>query len=132
MFTVWKKNLRLICLRYESKQYFPADQKPLRCRHFPWRVSKISEKIMPKVMSVQNRALEKTYPFVFMGALHFKVKDDHQYVTKATYVVLGATMEGSKDLPGIWVGEYESSKFRLGVLNHLKNRVIYTYFALMA
>jgi putative transposase len=88
----------------------------------PELVSKISEKIMPEVAAWQNRALEAVYPFVFMDAIHYKVKEDHQIVTKAAYVVLGITLDGSKDILGIWIGEHESSKFWLGVLNDLKSR----------
>lgn len=88
----------------------------------PELVSKISEKIMPEVDAWQNRALQSTYPFVFMDAIHYKVKEDHHYVTKAAYVVLGITMEGTKEILGIWIGEHESSKFWLGVLNDLKTR----------
>jgi putative transposase len=88
----------------------------------PELVSKISEKIMPEVTAWQNRPLETVYPFVFMDAIHYKVKEDHQIVTKAAYVVLGITMDGCKDILGIWIGEHESSKFWLGVLNDLKSR----------
>ena len=88
----------------------------------PELVTKISEKIMPEVSAWQNRPLEKVYPFVFMDAIHYKVKEDHRYVTKAAYVVLGITMEGKKDILGIWIGEHESSKFWLNVLNELKSR----------
>lgn len=88
----------------------------------PELVSKISEKIMPEVNEWQNRALESVYPFVFMDAIHYKVKENHQYVTKAAYVVLGITLEGSKDILGIWIGEHESSKFWLNVLTELKSR----------
>ena len=88
----------------------------------PELVSKISEKIMPEVDAWQNRALQSTYPFVFMDAIHYKVKEDHHYVTKAAYVVLGITMEGTKEILGIWIGEHESSKFWLSVLNDLKTR----------
>lgn len=90
----------------------------------PELISKISEKIMPEVNAWQTRPLEKIYPFVFMNAIHYKVKQDHQYVTKAAYVVLGITLEGTKDILGIWIGEHESSKFWLGVLNDLKSRGI--------
>lgn len=90
----------------------------------PELVSKISEKIMPEVTTWQTRPLEKVYPFIFMDAIHYKVKQDHQYITKAAYVVLGVTLEGTKDILGIWVGEHESSKFWLGVLNDLKSRGI--------
>jgi transposase-like protein len=88
----------------------------------PELVSKISEKIMPEVASWQSRALETIYPFVFMDAIHYKIKEDHQIVTKAAYVVLGITLDGSKDILGIWIGEHESSKFWLSVLNDLKSR----------
>ena len=88
----------------------------------PELVSKISEKIMPEVMAWQNRPLEKVYPFVFMDAIHYKVKEDHRYITKAAYVVLGITLDGQKDILGVWIGEHESSKFWLNVLNDLKSR----------
>ena len=88
----------------------------------PELVSKISEKIMPEVTAWQNRPLEKVYPFVFMDAIHYKVKENHRYITKAAYVVLGITMDGRKDILGVWIGEHESSKFWLNVLNDLKSR----------
>ncbi len=88
----------------------------------PELVSKISEKIMPEVSAWQNRPLESVYPFVFLDAIHYKVKESHQYVTKAAYVVLGITMDGTKDILWVWIGEHESSKFWLSVLNDLKSR----------
>lgn len=88
----------------------------------PELVSKISEKVMPEVTIWQNRPLETVYPFVFMDAIHYKVKEDHQIVTKAAYVVLGVTIDGYKDILGIWIGEHESSKFWLSVLNEMKSR----------
>ena len=88
----------------------------------PELVTKITEKIMPEVTAWQNRPLEKVYPFIFMDAIHYKVKEDHRYVTKAAYVVLGITMDGRKDILGVWIGEHESSKFWLSVLNDLKSR----------
>lgn len=85
-------------------------------------LSKISEKIMPEVNAWQNRPLEATYPFVFMDAIHYKVKENHRYVTKAAYVVLGINLDGYKDILGVWIGEHESAKFWSGVLNDLKSR----------
>jgi len=88
----------------------------------PELVSKISEKIMPEVAAWQNRPLDSVYPFVFMDAIHYKVKENHQYITKAAYVVLGVNMEGNKDILGVWIGQNESSKFWLNVLNDMKTR----------
>ena len=94
----------------------------------PELVSKISEKIMPEVTAWQNRPLNSIYPFVFMDAIHYKVKENHQYVTKAAYVVLGINMDGCKDILGIWIGEHESAKFWLNVLNDLKNRGVQSVY----
>ena len=85
-------------------------------------VSKITEKIVPEIKEWQSRPLETVYPFVFMDAIHYKIRDNGQIVNKAAYVVLGINMEGYKDVLGIWIGENETSKFWLGVLNELKNR----------
>ena len=57
-----------------------------------------------------------------MDAIHFKVRHEGRIQSKAAYVVLGVTIEGYKDVLGIWIGETESSKFWLLVLNELKNR----------
>ena len=94
----------------------------------PELISKISEKILPEVTAWQNRPLEAVYPFVFMDAIHYKVKENHQYITKAAYVVLGINLDGQKDILGIWIGENESSKFWLNVLNELKTRGIKDVF----
>lgn len=84
-------------------------------------VSKISERIIPHVNEWQNRPLEAHYPFIFLDAIHYKVRENHQIVAKAAYVVLGVNSEGYKEILGIWVGGNESSKFWLGVLNDLKS-----------
>lgn len=85
-------------------------------------VSNITNRIMPIVTEWQNRPLEKTYSFVFMDAIHYKVRDDKHVVIKAAYVVLGVNMDGEKEVLGIWIGANESSKFWLSVLNDLKTR----------
>ena len=85
-------------------------------------VSKIVEKTAPEITAWQNRPLDAVYPFVFMDAIHYKVKENHQYITKAAYVVLGIQMDGHKDILGVWIGENESAKFWLSVMNDLKNR----------
>jgi transposase-like protein len=85
-------------------------------------VSNITNRILPLVTEWQNRPLEKTYAFIFMDAIHYKVREDKQIVVKAAYVVIGVNMDGQKEVLGIWIGANESSKFWLSVLNDLKNR----------
>lgn len=88
-------------------------------------VSNITNRIVPVVTEWQNRPLEKTYSFVFMDAIHYKVREDKHIVVKAAYVVLGVNMDGEKEVLGIWIGANESSKFWLSVLNDLKNRGVH-------
>lgn len=76
-------------------------------------VSKMTDKILPSILEWQNRPLDPIYPFVFMDAIHYKVREDGQIKNKAAYVVLGVDLDGYKDVLGIWIGENESSKFWL-------------------
>ena len=85
-------------------------------------VSNITNRVLPLVNEWQNRPLENTYSFVFMDAIHYKVREDKHIVVKAAYVVIGVNMDGIKEVLGIWIGANESSKFWLSVLNDLKHR----------
>lgn len=85
-------------------------------------VSKITDKILPEVKEWQSRPLAPVYPFIFMDAIHYKIWEDGRILNRAAYVVLGVTLEGTKDILSITIGANESSKFWLGMLNDLKNR----------
>lgn len=69
----------------------------------PTMVSKITDKILPMIAEWQSRPLERIYPIVFLDAIHFKVRQDSRIVHKAAYSVLGITLDGHKDILGIWV-----------------------------
>lgn len=88
----------------------------------PTMVSKVTDKIMPLIAEWQSRPLDRVYPIVFLDAIHFKVRKDNRIVNKAAYSVLGISMDGQKDILGIWIGENESASFWLGVCTELKNR----------
>ncbi len=85
-------------------------------------ISAITDKIIPKALEWQNRALDTVYPLVFIDCVHFNVKSDNMVSKKAAYVVLGVNEAGYKEILGIWVGENETAKFWLSVLTDLKNR----------
>jgi transposase-like protein len=85
-------------------------------------VSRMTDKIIPVIEEWQQRALSPEYYFVFMDAIHYKVKHNNRVVSKAAYVVVGIDDDGYKDVLGIWIGENETSKFWLKVLTDLKNR----------
>lgn len=59
---------------------------------------------------------------MFIDAVHFSVREDHIIKKLAAYVILGITMDGRKDVISLQIGENESAKYCLGVLNDLKNR----------
>jgi putative transposase len=88
----------------------------------PTLISNVTNKIMPLIKEWQNRPLQSIYAIVFLDAIHFKVKQDGQIINKAAYMVIGIDLDGNKDVLGIWIGENESAKFWLSVLNELKNR----------
>lgn len=67
-------------------------------------VSKITDKILPQIKEWQNRLLEPIYPFIFMDAIHYKVRDSGQIVNRAAYIIIGVNIEGYKDVLGIWAG----------------------------
>ncbi len=85
-------------------------------------ISNVTNKIVPLIKEWQNRPLQGVYAVVFLDAIHFKVKQDGAIVNKAAYMVIGIDLDGNKDVLGMWIGENESAKFWLSVLNELKNR----------
>ena len=88
----------------------------------PGLVSKITDRIMPEVREWQNRPLDDVYPVVFFDGVWFKGRSDGKVVKKCVYSVLGVTIEGKKDILGIWIAESESASFWVSVFNDLKNR----------
>ncbi|SKB84674.1 IS256 family transposase, partial [Malaciobacter marinus] len=87
-------------------------------------ISAITDKIIDKVKAWQNRPLEAIYPFVWLDAIHYKIKDGGKYITKAVYTVLGMGIDGKKDILGLYLSESEGANFWLSVLTDLNNRGI--------
>lgn len=85
-------------------------------------VSDITDKLLPRIEEWQNRPLASVYPIVFIDAVYFSVREDGIIKKLAAYVVLGINEDGYKEVLSIVIGENESSKYWLGVLNTLKNR----------
>ncbi len=85
-------------------------------------VSRITDKIMPVVKEWQERPLEEVYAVVFMDAVHYHVRSEGRIVKQAVYIALGIDMNGHKDVLGMYVGENESARFWLSIMNGLKNR----------
>lgn len=88
----------------------------------PVQISHITDKITEMVQQWHSRPLDELYPIIFLDAIHFKVREDGKIVSKAAYTCLAIDITGHKDMLGIWIGQAESSRFWLGILNDLKNR----------
>ena len=85
-------------------------------------ISNVTDKILQEIDDWQKRPLDSVYPIVFIDAVHFSVREDHVIKKLAAYVMLGINADGIKDVISLQIGENESSKYWLGVLNELKNR----------
>jgi len=85
-------------------------------------ISNITSAIIDKAKEWQSRPLEGIYPIIFMDATVLKIRVDRVVKNVAAYIMLGITIEGKKEILGIWIGENESSKYWLTLLNELKNR----------
>lgn len=86
------------------------------------QLSAITDQVLPVVEQWRSRPLEAIYAFVWLDAVHFKVRQDGKVVSKAAYNVLGVDLQGKKDLLGIYIGDAESARFWLSVLTDLQNR----------
>ena len=86
-------------------------------------IGRIIDKIRPQIELWQNRTLEAIYPIVYMDAMVFKIKDDTGfYKNRALHFAIGITLEGKKDLLGMWLTDNEGAKFWLSIVTELKNR----------
>lgn len=85
-------------------------------------ISDVTDKLLPQIEEWQTRPLDSVYPVIFIDAIHYSVRDNGVIRKLAAYVMLGISVEGKKEVLTIQVGENESSKYWLSVLNELKNR----------
>ena len=85
-------------------------------------ISDVTDKLLPKIEEWQNRPLEEVYPIIFIDAIHYSVKDNGVIRKLAAYTMLGISLCGRKEVLSIQIGQNESSKFWLSILNELKNR----------
>ena len=85
-------------------------------------ISAVTDKIITKVKEWQARPLEAIYPFVWLDAIHYKIKDGGKYISKAVYTILGVRLDGKKEVLGLYLSENEGANFWLSVLTDLQAR----------
>ena len=85
-------------------------------------ISDVTDKVLPQIDEWQNRPLSEIYPVLYIDAIHYSVRDNGIIKKLAAYIILGINLDGRKEVLTIRVGENESSKYWLSILNELKNR----------
>jgi transposase-like protein len=87
-------------------------------------ISAVTDKVIPLLKEWQQRPLEKVYPFVWLDAIHYKIKENGKYLSKAIYTILGINLRGKKEILGLYLSENEGANFWLQILTDLQNRGI--------
>lgn len=94
----------------------------------PSLISTVTDAVSGEVKIWQNRPLDPLYPIVYMDAIRVKVRDNGHVLNKAVYLAIGITMDGIKEVLGMWVAENEGAKFWLHVVTELRNRGVLDIF----
>lgn len=91
-------------------------------------ISRVTDRVWPLVQQWQSRPLDEIYPFVWLDAIHFKVRHEGRVVNKAVYCIIGVNQEGFKELLGMYIGENEGAKYWLQILTDLRQRGVEDIF----
>jgi putative transposase len=94
----------------------------------PTLISQVTDAVTEEITLWQNRPLEEVYPIIYLDAVRVKVRHNGSVINKAVYLAIGVTLEGQKDVLGMWVAETEGAKFWLQVVTELKNRGVKDIF----
>ena len=85
-------------------------------------INAVTDKLLPELQAWRERDLEAVYPIVWLDAIHYKIKENGRYVSKAIYTILGLNIEGKKELLGLYLSDQEGAHHWLSVLTDLNNR----------
>ncbi len=85
-------------------------------------ITAITDQLIPELKEWQQRPLESVYPIVWMDAVHYKIREEGRYVSKAIYTLLGLNIDGQKEILGIYLSANESASYWLSILTDLQNR----------
>src|SRR5574341_632378 len=94
----------------------------------PALISSVTDEVIDEVKTWQNRQLDAVYPIMYLDAIQFKVRDSGHVKNKAIYLAIGVTIEGYKEVLGLWIAQTEGAKFWLQVVTELKNRGVTDIF----
>ena len=85
-------------------------------------INAVTDRLLPELQAWRERDLEPIYPILWLDAIHYKIKENGRYVSKAVYTILGLNIEGKKELLGLYLSDQEGAHHWLSVLTDLQNR----------
>jgi len=85
-------------------------------------ISAVTDQLLDELKEWQERPLESHYPIVWMDAIHYKVREEGRYISKAVYTLLALNLNGEKEILGIYLSDSEGANHWLSVLTELQNR----------
>mgnify|MGYP002636472781 CR=1 FL=1 len=85
-------------------------------------LSSVTDRVFEEITAWKNRALDEVYAIIYLDAIHYKVRENRQVITKAVYTVMGVNLEGERDVLGLFIGESEGAKYWGRVLENIKGR----------
>ncbi|MFZ3515440.1 IS256 family transposase [Vibrio harveyi] len=85
-------------------------------------ITGVTDRLIPELKEWQQRSLDSLYPFVWLDAIYYKIKEDERYISKAIYTIQGLNVDGKKELLGLYLSESEGANYWLSVLADLHNR----------
>jgi putative transposase len=94
----------------------------------PTLISNVTDAVQDEVREWQNRPLEPLYPIAYLDALHVRMRDNGHVQNRAVHIAVGVTVDGNKEVLGLWTSANEGAKFWLQVLTELRNRGVQDIF----
>lgn len=91
-------------------------------------ISKVTDAVIDEVIAWQSRPLDSVYPIIYLDCIVVKCHQDKRVINKSIYLALAISLEGQKELLGLWIAENEGSKFWLSVLTELNQRGVKDIF----
>ena len=91
-------------------------------------ISSVTDRVLEEITVWKNRPLDEVYAIIYLDAIHFKVRENRQVVTKAVYTVFGLNLEGERDVLGLFIGQSEGARYWARVLENIKDRGVKDVF----
>jgi len=94
----------------------------------PSLISSVTDRVLEEITAWKARPLDEVYAIIYLDAIHFKVRENRQVVTKAVYTVFGVNLDGERDVLGLFIGQSEGARYWARVLENIKERGVKDVF----